>query len=77
VSQTLPTTTLVIFGVTGDLSHRYLLPALSKICTDDDIRTKLDIIGASLRAWKISLACCKWIMRTKRTIKSLKLNLMN
>jgi glucose-6-phosphate 1-dehydrogenase len=49
VSQTLPTTTLVIFGVTGDLSHRYLLPALSKICTDDDIRTKLDIIGLSRR----------------------------
>jgi len=43
-------TALVIFGVTGDLSGRYLLPALSEICRSNDIRTHLQIIGTSRRA---------------------------
>jgi glucose-6-phosphate 1-dehydrogenase len=43
-------TALVIFGVTGDLSSRYLLPALSEICRSNDIRTHLQIIGTSRRA---------------------------
>jgi len=43
-------TALVIFGVTGDLSGRYLLPALSEICRSNDIRASLRIIGTSRRA---------------------------
>jgi len=43
-------TALVIFGVTGDLSGRYLLPALSEICRGEDIRARLQIIGTSRRA---------------------------
>ena len=43
-------TALVIFGVTGDLSARYLLPALSEICRSGDIRTRLQIIGTSRQA---------------------------
>lgn len=44
---TTPPTTLVIFGVTGDLSRRYLLPALSEICQSSDIRSRLKIVGLS------------------------------
>ena len=49
MSQTLPTTTLVIFGVTGDLSRRKLLPALYEICASSDIRAHLNILGLSRR----------------------------
>ncbi len=40
-------TTLVIFGVSGDLSKRYLLPALTEICQNSDLRAHLQIIGVS------------------------------
>jgi glucose-6-phosphate 1-dehydrogenase len=49
MSQSLPTTTLAIFGVTGDLSRRKLLPALSEICLSSDIRAHLKILGLSRR----------------------------
>jgi glucose-6-phosphate 1-dehydrogenase len=45
----LPSTTLVIFGVTGDLSSRYLLPALSEICSSSDIRASVRILGLTRR----------------------------
>lgn len=48
-NQEIPSTTLVIFGVTGDLSSRYLLPALSEICGNSDIRAKVRILGLSRR----------------------------
>jgi glucose-6-phosphate 1-dehydrogenase len=44
---TLQPTTLVIFGVSGDLSQRYLLPALSEICQNSDLRAHLQIVGVS------------------------------
>src|SRR5689334_19208213 len=44
-----PTTTLVIFGVTGDLSRRKLLPALAEICQNSDIKSHLKILGISRR----------------------------
>ncbi len=47
MSEKLPPTILAIFGVTGDLSHRYLLPALAEICQNSDIRAHLDILGIS------------------------------
>jgi glucose-6-phosphate 1-dehydrogenase len=47
--QKLPSTTLVIFGVSGDLSHRYLLPALAEICQSSEIRAQLKILGLSRR----------------------------
>lgn len=46
-NQKMPSTSLVIFGVTGDLSQRFLLPALSKICQNSDIRAQLQILGVS------------------------------
>lgn len=49
MSEQLPPTTLVIFGVTGDLSERYLLPALAAICRNADIRAHLNILGVSRR----------------------------
>lgn len=47
MSQSLPSTTLAIFGVTGDLSRRKLLPALAEICQNSDIRAHLNILGIS------------------------------
>jgi glucose-6-phosphate 1-dehydrogenase len=49
MSQSLPSTTLAIFGVTGDLSKRKLLPALAEICQNSDIRAHLNILGISRR----------------------------
>jgi glucose-6-phosphate 1-dehydrogenase len=49
MTQSLPSTTLVIFGVSGDLSKRYLLPALAEICRGSDFRTRLKILGLSRR----------------------------
>jgi glucose-6-phosphate 1-dehydrogenase len=45
----LPSTTLAIFGITGDLSHRYLLPALAEICQNSQVRAQLKILGISRR----------------------------
>lgn len=47
MSERMPTTALVIFGVSGDLSRRYLLPALSEICESKDIEARLKILGLS------------------------------
>jgi glucose-6-phosphate 1-dehydrogenase len=40
---------LVIFGVTGDLSRRYLLPALVSLAAQDLLPEHFEIIGASRR----------------------------
>lgn len=50
MAEEMPSTTLVIFGVTGDLSRRYLLPALAEICRNSEIRAELKILGASRQA---------------------------
>jgi glucose-6-phosphate 1-dehydrogenase len=49
MDKVLPPTTLVIFGVSGDLSRRYLLPALAEICQNSDFRAHLNILGLSRR----------------------------
>lgn len=49
MADALPATTLVIFGVSGDLSQRYLLPALSEICQDAELAGDLQILGISRR----------------------------
>lgn len=46
----LPPTLLVVFGITGDLSHRFLLPALSQICASGELKEKLHILGVSRQA---------------------------
>jgi glucose-6-phosphate 1-dehydrogenase len=48
-----PSTILVILGVSGDLSRRKLLPALSEICQSSDIRTNLRVLGVSRRQVEI------------------------
>lgn len=45
----IPSTTLVIFGVSGALSKRKLLPALVQICQSTEIRANLQILGLSRR----------------------------
>ncbi len=42
---------IVIFGITGDLSQRYLLPALYHLIKDDLLNEKTEIIGISRRAF--------------------------
>ncbi len=46
----LPPTILVVFGITGDLAHRYLLPALSTVAKAGKLPQDFKIIGASRRA---------------------------
>jgi glucose-6-phosphate 1-dehydrogenase len=45
----LPPTILVIFGITGDLSHRYLLPALKQVEATEKLHEHFKIIGVSRR----------------------------
>lgn len=49
MAEALPATTLVIFGASGDLSQRYLLPALGEICQDAELAGGLQILGISRR----------------------------
>ena len=42
---------LVIFGVTGDLTKRKLLPALYQLAKDKRIKERIDIIGFARRPW--------------------------
>jgi glucose-6-phosphate 1-dehydrogenase len=46
-NQALPPIILVIFGITGDLSHRYLLPALNQIAKSHQLPKDFKIIGVS------------------------------
>ncbi len=45
--EQLPATILVIFGITGDLSHRYLLPALVQIGEAGQFPDSFQILGVS------------------------------
>lgn len=45
--QDLPPTALVIFGITGDLSHRKLLPALAEIQKAKQLPSKFKLLGIS------------------------------
>lgn len=47
MNNKLPSTTLAIFGVRGDLSQRKLLPALAEICRNSDFKARLKILGLS------------------------------
>jgi glucose-6-phosphate 1-dehydrogenase len=54
MAESLPSTSLVILGITGDLSRRKLLPALAQICLSADISAHLKILGASRRQTDLS-----------------------
>ena len=47
--QELPATILVIFGITGDLSRRYLLPALAQVCAAGELSKDFKVLGVSRR----------------------------
>lgn len=51
-NQTKSATTLVIFGITGDLSSRYLLPALVALEDNSQLPADFRLIGVSRRAVK-------------------------
>lgn len=48
-TEVLPPTILVIFGISGDLSRRYLLPALSAIKRAGHVKDNFVIVGVSRR----------------------------
>ena len=47
----LPSTALVIFGVTGDLTFRKLIPAVYQIMKSGQMNQDLYIIGFARRDW--------------------------
>ena len=49
LSLPLQPTIIVIFGITGDLSQRYLLPALYNLLKDDLLHDMTEIVGISRR----------------------------
>ena len=44
-----PATTLIIFGVTGDLAHRKLLPALYNLAHEGALPERFNLVGVSRR----------------------------
>ena len=44
-----PATTLTIFGATGDLAHRKLLPALYNLAHEGALPERFNLIGAARR----------------------------
>jgi glucose-6-phosphate 1-dehydrogenase len=48
-SKPTPPATLVIFGGTGDLTRRLLIPAITNLCSDGLVGDDLDIIGIGSR----------------------------
>ncbi|HET6863754.1 MAG TPA: hypothetical protein VFH37_00945 [Candidatus Saccharimonadales bacterium] len=54
MADKLPSTAIVIFGVSGDLSRRYLLPALVEICQSREVKAQLNILGLSRRELRAS-----------------------
>ncbi len=44
-------TALIIFGITGDLAHRKLLPALYELARQDQLPEHFEIIGFARREW--------------------------
>ncbi|HEU5004558.1 MAG TPA: glucose-6-phosphate dehydrogenase [Candidatus Saccharimonadales bacterium] len=49
MNNELPTTTLVIFGITGDLASRYILPALAKLDELGQLPENFRLLGLSRR----------------------------
>lgn len=54
--EKLPPTVLVIFGVTGDLSRRYILPALEELAEAGEFPESFKIVGVSRRRIDVSQA---------------------
>ena len=48
-SETIPLPTIVVFGATGDLTHRKLIPALYNLAADGDLPAGLRVIGFARR----------------------------
>jgi len=46
-----PASLLVIFGATGDLTHRKLIPALYNLAADGDLPAGLRVVGFARRTW--------------------------
>ncbi|MEX1995565.1 MAG: glucose-6-phosphate dehydrogenase, partial [Candidatus Saccharimonadales bacterium] len=70
-----PSTILVIFGVTGDLSHRYLLPALSQVAAAGQLPKDFKVIGISRRNLKTQELLEDNEAALKKYIEPLQMNL--
>src|SRR4051794_34751419 len=51
LEQTPPPCTMVIFGVTGDLTHRKLMPQLYELTSDTPLPAGFSIVGFARRDW--------------------------
>ena len=51
LEQTPPPCTMVIFGVTGDLTHRKLMPQLYDLTVDTPLPAAFSIVGFARRDW--------------------------
>ena len=51
LEQTPPPCTMVIFGVTGDLTHRMLMPQLYALTSDTPLPAWFSIVGFARRGW--------------------------
>jgi glucose-6-phosphate 1-dehydrogenase len=51
LEQTPPLCTMVIFGVTGDLTHRKLMPSLYELVVDTPLPAAFSIVGFARRPW--------------------------
>ena len=50
-TKNIPPFSIVIFGVTGDLSHRKLLPALYNLFAQGSLPEDFNIVGFARRDW--------------------------
>ena len=50
-NKSTPPFSIIIFGVTGDLSHRKLLPALYNLFAQDALPDNFNIVGFARRDW--------------------------
>ncbi len=51
LEQTPPPCTMVIFGVTGDLTHRKLMPSLYELAVDVPLPANFSVVGFARRDW--------------------------
>lgn len=73
--EKLPPTILVIFGITGDLSKRYLLPALSEICKSTQLDKDFKILGVSRRDVSLDEVFSDQVKDLKSYSQMIKMNL--
>lgn len=71
----LPPTILVVFGITGDLSQRYLLPALTQVSKTGHLPNSFQVLGISRRDVSVAEVLGKKHSRLAKFTEVYKMNL--